>query len=40
LSLRRAGWQAHPDADYSADSNDGPEALLALIEEIFRGKVN
>ena len=40
LSLRRAGLEPHPDADYSADSNDGPEALLELIEQIFRGKVN
>jgi hypothetical protein len=40
LSLRRPGSEPHPDADYSADSGDGPEGLLTTIEDIFRGRIN
>jgi len=40
LSLRRPHSEPHPDADYSVDSGDGPEALLATLDEIFRSPVN
>ena len=40
LSLRRPNSEPHPDADYSVDSGEGPEVLLATLEEIFKSPVN
>jgi CheY-like chemotaxis protein len=34
LSMRRTGSEPHPDADYSLDAGEGPEALLQMIEVI------
>ena len=33
VSIRRPGQSKHPDADYSVDSGEGPEAMLAAVRE-------
>ncbi len=33
VSIRKPGQSKHPDADYSVDSAEGPEALLAPARE-------
>lgn len=33
ISIRKPGQSKHPDADYSVDSGEGPEAMLATIRE-------
>ena len=33
VSIRRPGQGKHPDADYSVEASEGPEALLAVIRE-------
>jgi hypothetical protein len=38
LSLRRPGSDPLPEADYSIDSTDGPEAFLAAVQEILGRK--
>ncbi len=33
VSIRKPGQGKHPDADYSVDSGEGPETLLAAVKE-------
>ena len=33
LSIRRPGQSKHPDADYSVDAGEGPQAMVAVVRE-------
>ena len=33
VSIRRPGQGKHPDADYSVDSAEGPEAMIGALKE-------
>jgi DNA-binding response OmpR family regulator len=33
VSIRKPGQSKHPDADYSVDAGEGPQAMLAAVRE-------
>lgn len=35
LSMHKPGTLPHPEADYSVDAGEGPEAMLGMVQTIF-----